>query len=69
MKKILLSIPILLLFFSCGRFSNEDKKEENEERIVCISKQYSEIIYALNAEENIKTDYPKAISKTRLMVL
>ncbi|MGJ8664895.1 MAG: heme/hemin ABC transporter substrate-binding protein [Patiriisocius sp.] len=53
MKKILIIIPILLLFYNCGRFKNEDKKEENEERIVCISKQYSEIIYALNAEENI----------------
>ena len=69
MKKTLLIIPILLLFYACGRFSNEDKIEENEERIVCISKQYSEIIYTLNAEENIKTDYPKAISKTRLIVL
>lgn len=38
---------------SCGRFSNKDEKQENEERIVCISKQYSEIIFALGAEENI----------------
>ena len=38
----------------------------NDERIVCISKQYSEIIYALNAEENIvavdvSSSYPPEI--------
>ena len=38
---------------SCGRFGNKDKKTAQDERIVCISKQYSEIIYALNAQENI----------------
>lgn len=68
MKKILIIIPILLLFYACGRFSNEDKKEENEERIVCISKQYSEIIYALHAEENIvavdvSSTYPQEIKE------
>lgn len=68
MKKILIIIPIILLFYSCGRFKNEDKKEENEKRIVCISKQYNEIIYALNSQENIvavdvSSTYPNEIKE------
>lgn len=51
---------------SCGRFDNENKKEENLERIVCISKQYSEIIFALGAQKDIvavdlSSTYPAAI--------
>ncbi|MEH6765810.1 MAG: ABC transporter substrate-binding protein [Aequorivita antarctica] len=53
MKKSFILIIVTLPFISCGRFGNEDKKQDHEERIVCISKQYSEIIYALGAEENI----------------
>ncbi|MCW3105076.1 MAG: ABC-type hemin transport system, periplasmic component [Bacteroidetes bacterium] len=57
-----------LLLLSCGRFSNEDKKQEQKERIVCISKQYSEIIFALGAQENIvavdvSSTYPEEIKK------
>ncbi len=57
-----------ILLISCGRFGNEDKKKDHEERIVCISKQYSEIIYALGAEENIvavdvSSTYPPDIKK------
>lgn len=50
--KLLLIIPILI-FASCGRFSNKDEKSENAERIVCIAKQYNEIIFALGAEQNL----------------
>jgi iron complex transport system substrate-binding protein len=42
-----------LLSTSCGRFGNKDEKQESKERIVCISKQYSEIIFALEVQENI----------------
>lgn len=57
-----------LLLFGCGRFGNEDKKQEHKERIVCISKQYSEIIFALNAEQDIvavdvSSTYPDAAKK------
>lgn len=41
------------LLIGCGRFANEDKKETQQQRIVCISKQYTEIIFALNAQQNI----------------
>lgn len=40
------------LLIGCGRFANEDKKTQ-QQRIVCISKQYTEIIFALNAQQNI----------------
>ncbi|HEA29228.1 MAG TPA: ABC transporter substrate-binding protein [Leeuwenhoekiella sp.] len=68
MKKPLLFFLLSTMLISCGRFNNKDKKEDNEERIVCISKQYSEIIYALNAEENIvavdvSSSYPPEIKE------
>ncbi len=68
MKKIIVALIVTLSLVSCGRFGNEDKKKENEERIVCISKQYSEIIYALDAEEDIvavdvSSSYPPEIKE------
>ncbi|MBL7891082.1 MAG: ABC transporter substrate-binding protein [Bacteroidia bacterium] len=61
-------LSISLLFCGCGRFQNEDKKQDRKERVVCISKQYSEIIYALNAQEDIvavdiSSTYPPEIKK------
>ena len=53
MRKPFIILLVAISFSSCGRFGNEDKKKDHEERIVCISKQYSEIIYALGAEEDI----------------
>ena len=68
MKKITILIGTCLLFFGCGRFGNKDEKKEHKERIVCISKQYSEIIYALNAQNDIvavdvSSTYPPEIKK------
>lgn len=68
MKKIRWLVLGLLSLSACGRFANEDKKKDHEERIVCISKQYSEIIYALDAAENIvavdvSSTYPPAIKE------
>jgi iron complex transport system substrate-binding protein len=51
--KYLLIISISLLTLSCGRFSNEDKKTEVTNRVISASKQYTEIIYALGADENL----------------
>lgn len=53
MKKIILYTLLALSVSACGRFGNEDKKKDNEERTVVISKQYNELIYALGAEENV----------------
>uniref|UniRef100_UPI0030D7A304 heme/hemin ABC transporter substrate-binding protein n=1 Tax=uncultured Marixanthomonas sp. TaxID=757245 RepID=UPI0030D7A304 len=68
MKKIILYTLLALSVSACGRFGNEDKKEDNEERIVVISKQYNELIYALGAEENIvavdvSSTYPPKIKE------
>jgi iron complex transport system substrate-binding protein len=53
MKRLLLITITSVLLAGCGRFGNEDKKTENAERIVCIAKQYTEIIFALGAEKDI----------------
>lgn len=58
----------MLGFMACGRFNKEDKKQENKERIVVISKQYSEIIFALGAEKDVvavdlSSTYPEAIKE------
>ncbi|MBI3219398.1 MAG: ABC transporter substrate-binding protein [Bacteroidetes bacterium] len=55
-----------LVATACGRFANKDEKQSNPERIVCIAKQYNEIIYALGAEQNLvavdlSSTYPPAI--------
>jgi iron complex transport system substrate-binding protein len=53
MKKNILMLLIALFAMGCGRFSNKDEKQNIEQRIVCISKQYSEIIFALGAQKDI----------------
>lgn len=68
MKKIFILLITVLSISACGRFGNEDKKKDHQERIVCISKQYSEIIYALDAEEDIvavdvSSSYPPEIKE------
>lgn len=68
MIKYCLIIAVTFSFFSCGRFDNEDKKQEQKERVVCISKQYTEIIFALNAQQNIvavdvSSTYPEEAKK------
>ncbi|GHN01522.1 hemin ABC transporter substrate-binding protein [Cytophagales bacterium WSM2-2] len=66
MKKSL--ILSLLILASCGRFSNRESQESKTERIVCLSKQYNEIIFALGAERDLagvdlSSTYPDAIKK------
>ena len=43
----------LLSVGACGRFGNADNKVDNKERIVSVSKQYTEILYALGATDNL----------------
>jgi len=66
MKKYIL-ILCLALFASC-RFSNKEQQQDRVERIVCLSKQYNEIIFALGAERDLvavdlSSTYPEAIKK------
>lgn len=59
---------VAALFGSCGRFDKKDEKSNLSHRIVCISKQYNEIIWELGAEQNIvgvdlSSIYPPAVQK------
>lgn len=53
MKRSGTILVLLLALASCGRFGNKDQKQDQEQRIVCIAKQYTEIIWALGAEKDI----------------
>lgn len=53
---------------ACGRFGNADNNKANVERIVSVSKQYTEILYALNATDNlvavdVSSTYPPEAKK------
>ena len=68
MKKINILVIVIFFSYGCGRFDNEDKKEGNKERIVCIAKQYSEITCALGAQQDIvavdvSSTYPEELKK------
>ncbi len=47
MKKIFFIIGIAVLFFNCGRFRNKEIDGTKDIRIVCISKQLTEMVFAL----------------------
>lgn len=68
MKTRYLQVAILFLCCGCGRFSNKDSAQAGNERIVCLSKQYNEIIFALGAQKNLiavdlSSTYPPAIKE------
>lgn len=57
-----------MLSAGCGRFDNKEADTGEKQRIVCVSKQYNEIIYALGAEKDIvavdiSSVYPEQIKK------
>ncbi len=68
MKKYILFLIAAISVLACGRFGNKPHKQKNKERIICISKQYSEIIYALGSQKDIvavdlSSTYPNEIKK------
>lgn len=68
MRNIIVVLLVMGLLPACKRFRNKDQKDEEGQRIVCIAKQYSEIIYALGAEKHlvavdVSSTYPPAIKK------
>ena len=69
MKKTILPFFVLLLVFTaCDRLFNKDGKANQATRIVCVSKQINEFIYALGAEKDLvavdlSSIYPEAIKK------
>ncbi|RYU83709.1 heme/hemin ABC transporter substrate-binding protein [Hymenobacter persicinus] len=69
MKKIVYA-AVLLASVACNRFRNEEKAatEPQQERIVSVSKQLTEMIYALGAESrlvgvDLSSTYPPAAKK------
>lgn len=60
-----------LVLSACGRFANtEEAGPVKKERIVCISKQYTEIIFALGAEQDlvgvdVSSTYPEEAKKIK----
>ncbi|MBS1783180.1 MAG: ABC transporter substrate-binding protein [Bacteroidetes bacterium] len=52
MKKIIVLCCTVIMLQACGRFGNTENNNGNE-RIVCIAKQYTEIIFALGAQKNL----------------
>jgi iron complex transport system substrate-binding protein len=52
-KKIFFGLSLPLVILSCGRFSNKDVNGKKDMRIVCVSKQLNEMIFALGKGHNI----------------
>ncbi|HEV8512785.1 MAG TPA: ABC transporter substrate-binding protein [Cyclobacteriaceae bacterium] len=66
MKNYLIVFSLIVLA-SCGRFSKKEQQDQ-EQRVVCLSKQYNEIIFALGAQTNLvavdlSSTYPPEIKK------
>lgn len=53
MRYLYLLIILTLVLGSCGRFDNKDEKSDSDTRLVSASKQYTEIMYALEADSNL----------------
>jgi iron complex transport system substrate-binding protein len=67
MKKLLVLPAMLLLFTGCGRFGKQVNGKDGE-RIVCVSKQLTEIIFAVGGDTalvgvDISSTYPEAAKK------
>lgn len=71
MKNIIKTFIFILgfcAFAACGRLANDDKKAGQGTRIVCVSKQINEYIYALGAEKDLvavdlSSTYPEQIKQ------
>ena len=53
MKKILFLIITAASFLSCGRFGNKETDGKKDQRIVCLSKHLTEMVFALGKGHNI----------------
>ncbi len=67
-RHLILTAAALVVVGGCGRFGNEDTKGGHTERIVSVSKQYTEILYALGATDDlvavdVSSTYPPEAKK------
>jgi iron complex transport system substrate-binding protein len=53
MKKIIVALLISTIVISCGRFGNKEIDGTKDMRIVCLSKQLTEYVFALGKGHNI----------------
>jgi heme transport system substrate-binding protein len=53
MKRIIFVLALPLVSFSCGQFGNKEKDSKRDMRIVCVSKQLNEMIFALGKAHDI----------------
>jgi iron complex transport system substrate-binding protein len=53
MKKIIFVLACCMAFTACGRFGNREADGKKDQRIVCLSKQLTEMIFALGKGHNI----------------
>jgi iron complex transport system substrate-binding protein len=68
MKRIGIIALISILLFSCDRFGDKKKENNNKQRIVCVSKQLTEIIFAVGGDTalvgvDISSTYPPQAKK------
>lgn len=68
MKKIVVLSIIGFLVFGCGRFGKKEKENDSKQRIVCVSKQLTEIIFAVGGDTSlvgvdISSTYPPEAKK------
>jgi iron complex transport system substrate-binding protein len=70
--KLIFAVSVICFFAfvcSCGRFGNkEEEKKTEKDGIVCVSKQLTELIFALGAGDKIvavdlSSTYPEAVKK------
>lgn len=57
---------LIMTMISCGRFGNKHSGNDKNERIVCVAKEYNEVIFELGAQQNIvgvdiSSNYPPAL--------
>ncbi len=52
-KEVVIVLALPLVFLSCGRFGNKEKDADRNMRIVCVSKQLNEMIFALGKGRDI----------------
>lgn len=53
MKKLAWLFPVMLLMAACGRFGKKESGANGEQRIVCLSKQLTEMMFAIGEGHNI----------------
>ena len=68
-RKLVAAVAVTsLVTAACGRFGNDDMNSGSTERIVSVSKQYTEILYALGATDglvavDVSSTYPPQAKK------